>query len=96
MNLQLWKQRKKDLNLWKQKKRELHLSYDKIAELTGLPKSTITNLFLGYVTAPRIDTVEAIERALGLDKPAETPPATDTEKFEIVIKIILRGADDGR
>ncbi len=56
-----------DLNLWKQRKKELHLNYDKIAELTGLPKSTVTNIFLGYVTAPRIDTVEAIEKVLGIN-----------------------------
>ena len=72
-----------DLNLWKQRKKELHLNYDKIAELTGLPKSTVTNIFLGYVTAPRIDTVEAIEKVLGIKSEiAITIPETVTKLTE--------------
>lgn len=89
-----------NLQLWKQRKKELKLTNQRIADIAKLPSTTVEQIMCGKVKKPRIDTVEAIERALGLDKPAETPtvtpPAADKETFEIVIKIILRGADDGR
>ena len=55
-----------DLDLWKRIKTEQDLSYDVIAEKSGIPKTTVTNIFCGYVKTPRIDTVQAIERALGI------------------------------
>ncbi len=44
------------------------ISYAKLAEMTGLSVSTITKIFGGFAKYPRIDTMEAIEHALGLDK----------------------------
>lgn len=58
-----------NLELWKQRKKELKLSYYDIAEKTGISISTIKDIFRGATLAPRIDTVAAIECALGLDKP---------------------------
>ena len=46
------------------------LSVDELAEKAGLPKSTIEKILFGIVKHPRIDTVQAIERALGLNKSA--------------------------
>lgn len=57
-----------DLNQWKQRKKELRLNYDDIAKIAGIPKTTVTNIFCGYVETPRIDTVEAIEKALGINQ----------------------------
>lgn len=57
-----------DLELWKKIKNENKLSYDFIAEKSGIPKTTVTNIFCGYVTTPRIDTVQAIEKALGISE----------------------------
>ncbi len=57
-----------DLELWKQRKKELHLNYDKIAELAGISKRSVEDIFRGYTITPRIDTVEAIEKALGLNE----------------------------
>ncbi len=57
-----------DLILWKQRKKELGLNYEKIAELAGISKRSVEDIFRGYTTTPRIDTVEAIERALGLNE----------------------------
>ncbi len=51
---------------WKQAKKEKGLSYDDLARLTGLAKSTITNIFCGYIDMPRYETVSIIEKALGL------------------------------
>ena len=39
-----------------------------IAQKANLPKGTVQNIFCGYIPNPRIDTVQAIERALGLDE----------------------------
>lgn len=55
-----------DIQRLKERKNELHLSYDELAEKSGIPKTTLTNIFLGRTPNPRTDTVEAIERALGI------------------------------
>ncbi len=57
-----------DLNHWKQRKKELNLTIDEIAKLANLPKGSVQNIFAGYVPNPRIDTVEAIEKALGINQ----------------------------
>ncbi len=43
------------------------ITYAKLSEMTGLSISTITKIFGGFAKYPRIDTIEAIERALGLN-----------------------------
>lgn len=55
-----------DIQRLKERKKELHLSYDELAKKSGIPKTTLTNIFLGRTPNPRTDTVEAIERALGI------------------------------
>lgn len=63
------------LELWKQQKKRLGLKYDDIAAMSNIPKGTIQNIFAGYIDNPRIDTVQAIEKALGLS--ADSPPPTE-------------------
>lgn len=41
------------------------ITYSKLAEMTGLSVSTITKIFGGFAKYPRVDTMEAIEKALG-------------------------------
>ncbi len=53
-----------DIELWKRQKKELKLTYDKIAELSGVPKSTVVDIFLQNTNSPRINNVEAIEKVL--------------------------------
>ncbi|MBQ7913743.1 MAG: helix-turn-helix domain-containing protein [Clostridia bacterium] len=55
-----------DIERLKKAKAAKKLSYDDIAKLTGYSRSTITNIFCGYIELPRYETVQAIERALGL------------------------------
>lgn len=62
-----------DIERLKQAKKEKKLSYDDLARLTGYSRSTITNIFCGYIELPRHETIQAIERALGLDN-EKTPP----------------------
>lgn len=56
-----------DLQVWKIRKKELKLTLDDIAERTGISISTIKDIFRGATYAPRVDTVEAIERVLGIN-----------------------------
>ena len=50
----------------KQARIEKKLSYDDLAKKTGYSRSTITNIFCGYIEQPRYETIISIEQALGL------------------------------
>lgn len=69
-----------DYNLLKKRKKELGLSYDDLAAMSGIPKTTITNIFTGRTDNPRVDTMQAIENALGLNHPTEEKAAALTDK----------------
>jgi len=45
-------------------KQILGYSYDKLSEVSGVPKGTLQKIFTGVTVAPRHDTLLAIERAL--------------------------------
>lgn len=80
-----------DLELWKKRRKELGLRYDDLAEKAGVSKRTIEDIFRGYTTAPRIDTVEAIERALGVDKIKKDPVIQDEVEIDDMYPIPLLG-----
>lgn len=42
------------------------ITYQKISDASGIPLNTIKSIFSFRVTNPRIDTMQAIEKALGL------------------------------
>lgn len=73
-----------DIQKWKIAKKKKGLSYDDLAKITGYSRSTITNIFCGYIEFPRYETIQAIERALEIDeekptmsqKKTATPAAT--------------------
>lgn len=52
--------------LWRNKKKELGLTNKQIAEISNLPLRTVEQVMCGKVKSPRLDTVEAIEKALGI------------------------------
>lgn len=57
------------------------ISYEKLAEMTGLSVSTITKIFGGFAKYPRIDTIQAIEQALGLSNDDNSSMSlTESEK----------------
>ena len=49
------------------------ITYQALSDMTGLSISTVTKIFGGYAKYPRVDTMEAIERALGLSQSRPTP-----------------------
>lgn len=68
-----------NLEVWKKRKKELKITLDDISERTGISISTIKDIFRGATYAPRIDTVQAIEKALGLSD--EQNPSTEQPRF---------------
>ena len=73
-----WK--KAGINTVEQAKKELKITYEQLSQRSGVPLSTIYDIFRGVTSSPRIDTMQAIERALGLTK------WTDEDKAEGVGK----------
>lgn len=55
------------LELWRKQKKELGLTNKDIADEANLPLRTVEQVMCGTVKSPRLDTVQAIERALKLD-----------------------------
>ncbi len=48
-------------------KKEKKMTLQEIAENSGIPKRTVDQIFSGKTKNPRIDTMQAIERALGIE-----------------------------
>lgn len=71
MNIQKWKQRKKELG-W---------THDELAEKSGVSRRTIAGIFSGdpRYESPTYNTIQAIERALGLSEDGYK----DTMPFEV-------------
>lgn len=63
------------------------LSIDELSKKAGLPKSTVEKVLFGVVKHPRIDTMQAIERALNIaDDSPQTPqqpvsPLTPSDEY---------------
>ena len=68
-----------NLEEWKKRKKELHLTFDDLAKITQISRRTICSLFANETDNPRIDTVEAIETALGLNEKSP-PKLSENEK----------------
>ena len=56
-----------NIEFFKKIMKEKKITYEDLAEKAGLSISTIKKIFSGIAQYPRIDTVQAIEKALGLD-----------------------------
>lgn len=89
-----------DLELWRKTKQSKNLTYEDIAALSAIPKKTVTNIFCGYVKTPRIDTVQAIEKALGItsDNSSERGALTSGQQkiLEIFDEIGRRYGENGQ
>ena len=56
----------------KRKRRELGYTYQKLSELSGVPRGTIQKIFGGVTSSPRYETLLALERVLsGQTEPPE-------------------------
>ena len=62
-------------------RKKIGMSVDEVAERANLAKSTVQKVLFGVVEHPRVDTLQAIERALGLDnKKPSSEEFTEEEK----------------
>lgn len=68
------------LQKWRERKKQLGLTNQDIANLSGLPLRTVEQIMCGKVKHPRLDTVRAIEKALGLDE--KTPSDEELSEGE--------------
>lgn len=57
-----------DIEKLNEERKKLGLSVEELANLAGLPKSTIEKILFGVVKNPRLDTVQAIGRVLRIDE----------------------------
>lgn len=74
-----------NIELWRQRKKELHLTHDQLAEKAGVSRRVVASIFGGDARGqnPTLATVAAIEKALGLASDTDqepAPPLTDTQK----------------
>lgn len=90
MNIQKWKQRKKELG-W---------THDELAEKSGVSRRTIAGIFSGdpRYESPTWNTVQAIERALGLSEEGyrDTMPFEVTPMEEEVIQTFRALSDEDK
>ena len=75
----------------KQKKKEYGFTYEKIAELSGVPLGTVQKIFCGVTESPRYETIQALERIFKDSEPLERffgrpyePTDTDSRISEAV------------
>ena len=64
----------KELN---QLRKEKKISFNELAQLSGLPKSTLEKVLFEITPHPRIDTVQAIEKALGVSPEPQSNEITE-------------------
>lgn len=57
-----------DITAWKKRKKDLHWTHDDLARESGISRRTIAGIFAGdpRYSSPTLNTVEAIEKALGI------------------------------
>jgi transcriptional regulator with XRE-family HTH domain len=62
-----------DIELYKKTLKTQKMTYEDLANKTGISLGAIKRIMAGIAKYPRIDTIEAIEQALGLTSEATLP-----------------------
>ena len=75
-----------DVETYKKRKKELCMTFEELSNLSGVPIQTLHNVFRGHTVTPRIDTVQAIERALGISSSAQLERTNSTDKTVLTEK----------
>lgn len=57
------------------------ITYEELSFMSNIPLNTLKNIFRGKTQNPRIDTMKAIEKALGLDNEALTDISAEERDF---------------
>lgn len=61
-----------DIEKYKLRLKELNMTYEDLSKTTGLSLGCIKRIMAGIARYPRIDTIEAIEKALGTESQSIT------------------------
>ncbi len=89
-----------DIERLKKRKKELGWTLDEIAEKSGISRRTVSRLFSGNpdYPSPTYNTVQAIERALGLSEEGykDTMPFEVTPMEEEVIQTFRALSDEDK
>ena len=56
-----------DFQRYKDFMKKNKITYQMLSDRSGIPVGTLKHIFAGYVPNPRIDTVQSIEKALGIN-----------------------------
>lgn len=70
-----------------------NITYQELSDRSGIPLNTLKNIFCGKTKHPRIDTMQAIERALGIEE-EKTPPDDDLSEGEMLLLDLFRNASE--
>ena len=80
------------LQLWKKRKKELNLSFEELAEITQISIRQLYYIFGGKAKNPGVETVDRIERALGIEKTPSDEELSQGERK--LIELVSQLTDD--
>ena len=81
-----------DIQAIKQSMKERKITQQELSQMSGVPLQTIKCIFLGRTKHPRINTMKAIEKALGLD--SDPLAYLSKEKRELLDSITQMSAEE--
>ena len=83
-----------NIEVLKAKRKESKMTFEELSSKSGIPLRTLENIFHGVTKHPRIDTMQAIERALGIEE-QKTPPVQElTEDEQEIFTLISQLTDE--
>lgn len=76
--------------------KKIGMTYEQLSKKSGIPLNTLKNIFSGKTAHPRIDTIQAIERALGLEESAtqKSPQDELSEGEKMLLDLFNRVPED--
>ena len=74
--------------------KENNITYQELSDRSGIPLNTLKNLFRGKTKNPRIDTMQAIEKALGIEN--KKTPSDETEGAQEWMQLYYVLTDENR
>ena len=73
------------IEIMKKRRREINMTYEELSQKSGIPLRTLENIFHGITKNPRIDTMQAIETALGLTATQEQTLSVEEKQLVSLI-----------
>ena len=85
-----------NLELWTAQKKKLKLTLSDIASKTKISISAVKDIFRGATTDPRMETIQAIERVLGLttEETQKSPQDELSEGEKMLLDLFNRVPED--